>query len=110
MHADDFRQDRYGVVSRLRDGGYSDDMTLAAIAGNVLFKELCRFYYYISIEFCQEISLKSTENKILCVCVQELLMMYGRMVLFSIWNLQLYLTFCVLFKCILTAWNFHVNN
>ncbi|GJM92260.1 hypothetical protein PR202_ga08710 [Eleusine coracana subsp. coracana] len=33
MHADDFRQDRYGVVSRLRDGGYSDDMTLAAIAG-----------------------------------------------------------------------------
>ncbi|KAM6583283.1 hypothetical protein CsatB_010285 [Cannabis sativa] len=33
MHADDFRQDRYGVVSGLRDGGYSDDMTLAAIAG-----------------------------------------------------------------------------
>lgn len=36
MHADDFRLDRYGVVSGLRDGGYSDDMTLAAIAGNVL--------------------------------------------------------------------------
>ena len=34
MHADDFRLDRYGVVSGLRDGGYSDDMTLAAIAGN----------------------------------------------------------------------------
>jgi len=34
MHADDFREDRYGVVSGLRDGGYSDDMTLAAIAGN----------------------------------------------------------------------------
>jgi hypothetical protein len=34
MHADDFRQDRYGIVSGLRDGGYSDDMTLAAIAGN----------------------------------------------------------------------------
>ncbi|KAJ8750990.1 hypothetical protein K2173_016171 [Erythroxylum novogranatense] len=33
MHADDFRYDRYGVVSGLRDGGYSDDMTLAAIAG-----------------------------------------------------------------------------
>ncbi|KAG2323562.1 hypothetical protein Bca4012_059040 [Brassica carinata] len=33
MHADDFRQDRYGVVSGLRDGGYSDDMTLAALAG-----------------------------------------------------------------------------
>ncbi|XP_006645192.2 uncharacterized protein LOC102715626 isoform X1 [Oryza brachyantha] len=33
MHADDFRQDLYGVVSGLRDGGYSDDMTLAAIAG-----------------------------------------------------------------------------
>ncbi|GAU11736.1 hypothetical protein TSUD_74870 [Trifolium subterraneum] len=32
MHADDFRQDRYGVVSGLKDGGYSDDMTLAAIA------------------------------------------------------------------------------
>ncbi|GMY36115.1 Ceramide glucosyltransferase, nucleotide-diphospho-sugar transferase [Fagus crenata] len=32
MHADDFRLDRYGVVSGLRDGGYSDDMTLAAIA------------------------------------------------------------------------------
>lgn len=34
MHADDFRFDRYGVLSGLRDGGYSDDMTLAAIAGN----------------------------------------------------------------------------
>ncbi|KAJ6799806.1 uncharacterized protein M6B38_203675 [Iris pallida] len=33
MHADDFRKDLYGVVSGLRDGGYSDDMTLAAIAG-----------------------------------------------------------------------------
>ncbi|CAI8619743.1 unnamed protein product [Vicia faba] len=33
MHSDDFRQDRYGVVSGLKDGGYSDDMTLAAIAG-----------------------------------------------------------------------------
>ncbi|XP_044470845.1 uncharacterized protein LOC123199886 [Mangifera indica] len=33
MHADDFRLDKYGVVSELRDGGYSDDMTLAAIAG-----------------------------------------------------------------------------
>ncbi|XP_010526438.1 PREDICTED: uncharacterized protein LOC104804008 isoform X2 [Tarenaya hassleriana] len=33
MHADDFREDRYGVVSGLRGGGYSDDMTLAAIAG-----------------------------------------------------------------------------
>ena len=37
MHADDFREDRYGVVSGLRDGGYSDDMTLAAIAGNSFF-------------------------------------------------------------------------
>ena len=35
MHADDFRYDRYGVVSGLQDGGYSDDMTLAAIAGNI---------------------------------------------------------------------------
>lgn len=34
MHSDDFRTDRHGVVSGLRDGGYSDDMTLAAIAGN----------------------------------------------------------------------------
>ncbi|KAF7813880.1 Glyco_transf_21 domain-containing protein [Senna tora] len=34
MHADDFRKDRHGVVSGLRDGGYSDDMTLAAIAGD----------------------------------------------------------------------------
>ncbi|XP_038695333.1 uncharacterized protein LOC119992617 isoform X2 [Tripterygium wilfordii] len=33
MHADDFRHDRYGVVSGLRDGGYSDDMTLSALAG-----------------------------------------------------------------------------
>ncbi|KAF5481956.1 hypothetical protein F2P56_002565 [Juglans regia] len=33
MHADDFRFDRFGVLSGLRDGGYSDDMTLAAIAG-----------------------------------------------------------------------------
>ncbi|XP_048321111.1 uncharacterized protein LOC107425495 [Ziziphus jujuba] len=33
MHADDFRHDYCGVVSSLKDGGYSDDMTLAAIAG-----------------------------------------------------------------------------
>ncbi|XP_057447224.1 uncharacterized protein LOC130739027 [Lotus japonicus] len=33
MHAEDFRQDNCGVVSELRNGGYSDDMTLAAIAG-----------------------------------------------------------------------------
>ncbi|KAI4377083.1 hypothetical protein MLD38_014769 [Melastoma candidum] len=33
MHAEDFRCDRFGLVSGLRDGGYSDDMTLAAIAG-----------------------------------------------------------------------------
>lgn len=39
MHADDFRQDLYGLVTALKNGGYSDDMTLAAIAGNVLIKE-----------------------------------------------------------------------
>ncbi|KAH7440081.1 hypothetical protein KP509_04G090400 [Ceratopteris richardii] len=33
MHADDFRKDRYGMVTGLRHGGYSDDMTLAAVAG-----------------------------------------------------------------------------
>ncbi|XP_047307746.1 uncharacterized protein LOC124911322 [Impatiens glandulifera] len=32
MHANDFRNDNHGVVSKLRDGGYSDDMTLAAIS------------------------------------------------------------------------------
>ncbi|KAF5184177.1 Ceramide glucosyltransferase, nucleotide-diphospho-sugar transferase, partial [Thalictrum thalictroides] len=34
MHADDFRTDRYGVYTGLQDGGYSDDMTLAALAGD----------------------------------------------------------------------------
>lgn len=33
MHADDFRKDRYGMVTGLQYGGYSDDMTLAAVAG-----------------------------------------------------------------------------
>ncbi|KAL3678207.1 hypothetical protein R1sor_021163 [Riccia sorocarpa] len=32
MHADDFRNNRYGLVTGLRYGGYSDDMTLAAVA------------------------------------------------------------------------------
>ncbi|CAK8533929.1 unnamed protein product [Lathyrus sativus] len=32
MHAEDFRQDNFGVVSELKNGGYSDDMTLAAIS------------------------------------------------------------------------------
>ncbi|OAY71366.1 hypothetical protein ACMD2_22785, partial [Ananas comosus] len=32
--AEDFRKDLYGIVSGLQDGGYSDDMTLAAIVGN----------------------------------------------------------------------------
>jgi len=46
MHADDFRQDRYGVVSGLKDGGYSDDMTLAAISGTFLAL-LSNFFMYI---------------------------------------------------------------
>ncbi|KAJ7514182.1 hypothetical protein O6H91_23G031900 [Diphasiastrum complanatum] len=33
MHAQDFWTDRYGMVTGLRNGGYSDDMTLAAVAG-----------------------------------------------------------------------------
>lgn len=45
MHADDFRQDRYGVVSGLRDGGYSDDMTLAAIAGSSCLQEVMPLLY-----------------------------------------------------------------
>ena len=44
MHADDFRQDLYGLVTMLKNGGYSDDMTLAAIAGNVLGKEQCLLF------------------------------------------------------------------
>lgn len=53
MHADDFRNDHYGVVSTLRDGGYSDDMTLAAVAGSffsfhvfIAYDELCAFIYF----------------------------------------------------------------
>jgi hypothetical protein len=50
MHANDFRNDLYGVMSRLRDGGYSDDMTLAAIAGmlNTLLKhrQFCHLLLY----------------------------------------------------------------
>lgn len=42
MHADDFRNDNYGVVSGLRDGGYSDDMTLAAISGNAFILIGCQ--------------------------------------------------------------------
>ena len=47
MHADDFRQDRYGVVSGLKDGGYSDDMTLAAISGTffILLSIFTSFFY-----------------------------------------------------------------
>lgn len=45
MHADDFRLDRHGVVSALQDGGYSDDMTLAAIAGNGLITYYCSCYF-----------------------------------------------------------------
>jgi hypothetical protein len=47
MHANDFQQDRYGVVRRWKDGGYSDDMTLAAIAGNHLCKAMIMKYYVI---------------------------------------------------------------
>ena len=47
MHADDFRLDRYGVVSGLRDGGYSDDMTLAAIAGNESISNFFNFYFLL---------------------------------------------------------------
>eukprot|EP00850_Spirogloea_muscicola_P013057 SM000087S23339 [mRNA] locus=s87:49953:54292:- [translate_table: standard] len=33
MLADDWRTDRYGICGALRDGGYSDDMILASVAG-----------------------------------------------------------------------------
>ena len=33
MHAGDWREDRYRMVSELNGGGYSDDMTLGALAG-----------------------------------------------------------------------------
>lgn len=36
----DFRKDTRDVVSGLRDGGYSDDMTLATIAGNAFFRRV----------------------------------------------------------------------
>ncbi|KAG5058751.1 hypothetical protein JHK86_013747 [Glycine max] len=51
MHADDFRQDRYGVVSGLKDGGYSDDMTLAAISGLslVAFLAICTLVELLSM-------------------------------------------------------------
>ncbi|KAG5024447.1 hypothetical protein JHK82_020347 [Glycine max] len=51
MHADDFRQDRYGVVSGLKDGGYSDDMTLAAISGLslVTFLAICTLVELLSM-------------------------------------------------------------
>lgn len=57
MHADDFRTDKHGVVSQLSDGGYSDDMTLAAIASNTFsnFPIFLLFVYsiinYLSIYF-----------------------------------------------------------
>eukprot|EP00850_Spirogloea_muscicola_P010612 SM000063S20002 [mRNA] locus=s63:263064:267377:+ [translate_table: standard] len=34
MLADDWRTDRYGICGALRDGGYSDDMILASVAGD----------------------------------------------------------------------------
>ena len=65
MHADDFRHDRYGVVSGLRDGGYSDDMTLAALAGNLLscksFSRLIRnsiFLLILKLQLCILIDLQ----------------------------------------------------
>lgn len=45
MHADDFRNNLYGLVSALSDGGYSDDMTLAAIAGIIHYSFLKIFKY-----------------------------------------------------------------
>lgn len=46
MHAEDFRKDAYGLVTKLRDGGYSDDMTLAAIAGNGFASECLFIEFY----------------------------------------------------------------
>lgn len=54
MHADDFRDDRYCVFSGLRDGGYSDDMTLAALAGILLIK--CCINSLVFLYFLEETS------------------------------------------------------
>jgi hypothetical protein len=34
MHANDWRSDRYGMATAWKEGGYSDDLILASIAGN----------------------------------------------------------------------------
>ena len=72
MHADDFRHDRYGVVSGLQDGGYSDDMTLAALAGNLLscksFSRLIRnsiFLLILKLQLCILIDLQPFN----CSCI-----------------------------------------
>ncbi|KAG0501316.1 hypothetical protein HPP92_001388 [Vanilla planifolia] len=70
MHAEDFRKDSYGVVTGLRDGGYSDDMTLAAIAGTNFmflanFLNNRHFFFQYSI-FCH---LKMMEEYSLDVCL-----------------------------------------
>lgn len=63
MHADDFRNDNYGVVSGLRDGGYSDDMTLAAIAGNALI------YLIFFVTFIEPVYLWTFISACLMLCV-----------------------------------------
>ncbi|GAQ86905.1 Glucosylceramide Synthase (UDP-glucose-dependent) [Klebsormidium nitens] len=41
MHADDWRTDRYGMATAWKNGGYSDDLILASIAGDNGRKVIC---------------------------------------------------------------------
>lgn len=79
MHADDFRFDRYGVVSGLRDGGYSDDMTLAAIAGNFFFQwlytDICILY---NVYFLFWLICLGLEDSLSTPCVSLIILPFNK--------------------------------
>uniref|UniRef100_A0A7C9E5I4 ceramide glucosyltransferase n=1 Tax=Opuntia streptacantha TaxID=393608 RepID=A0A7C9E5I4_OPUST len=89
MHADDFRRDNYGVVSDLRDGGYSDDMTLAAIAGT----NACHMIQELTRNSSHLLQLLSSLILLLVILVSQGLLLVGCLAicttieLLSMWNL-----------------------
>ncbi|KAH7440082.1 hypothetical protein KP509_04G090400 [Ceratopteris richardii] len=75
MHADDFRKDRYGMVTGLRHGGYSDDMTLAAVAGAnkrlISSPPVAIFFHPLVLELSKEADFCVGVIQLLCELADE---------------------------------------
>jgi len=114
MHSEDFRKDNCGVVSGLRDGGYSDDMTLAAIAGISLRLTLCHNQcFFMVTQIAMILSSSGAHKKLIssppvAVFPHPLAsdLNFGRFVIISVLKVKFQLIFSLNHSNFCRYWNY----